>query len=667
MLPRPLARTHGCVRGLFHPHIAHDQRYSTVTAPRRLLRTFDNQTGRNVFYRAAIHPMTAPLTARMIDTVAKADSVAVYDPAGYFTDLAAMHDLGGWKIEGVYVQRIEEVGQDRAGFTARPLTEIADSTASLIFVADFDSERLLSRLGPYRPTATASESLDAIKLGPEWLTHPDRYLEPLNFVSDFLLFRDADGLHTSISTINYWHERGARDTRLWCRLFGADGTVLADWEQTVAHGPCGITLDSAEVRKRFGLPEFTGSLFVHVIGSAAHDTLKYAVDIYDDAGATATATHDSNPWAADYYAGLPAPAAGQRVRLWLQNCYPTPIPAGATQLRPMGGGDFTGVGPEIPPYGTAAIDVAHDFPNTAWPSQFEIQADKYFCRPRYEIESGEGHRSVAHVNVERSDLKAAADLPEATRTIGKGFILCGPLLPVADWSGIVLPTPMATWQQKIALTLRAYDADGALAAEHRLGRQARNAQRPIALDALLAGKRLPSGYGHLELGYDFAAGTEGDGWLHAIFRFDRRDTGRSAETSFGSHIFNVPAVWRNEPNAYLGKPPGLSTRLYLRLPDRPGRAMCHLSYPTSGRWRDLSETDLILYGAAGAEIARRRIHIPCSGSRLVDVAETFDATELKESAGGGYVLIRDTTCRLFGYHLFLGSGGGFALDHMFGF
>ena len=137
-----------------------------MTAPRRLLRTFDNQTGRNVFYRAAIHPMTAPLTARLINTVAEADSVAVYDPAGYFTDLAAMHDLGAWKIEGVYVQRIEEVGQDRAGFPARPLTEIADCSAPLIFVADFDGDRLLSRLGPYRPKAALSQSLDAIRLGP---------------------------------------------------------------------------------------------------------------------------------------------------------------------------------------------------------------------------------------------------------------------------------------------------------------------------------------------------------------------------------------------------------------------------------------------------------------------------------------------------------------------
>jgi hypothetical protein len=33
----------------------------------------------------------------------------------------------------------------------------------------------------------------------------------------------------------------------------------------------------------------------------------------------------------------------------------------------------------------------------------------------------------------------------------------------------------------------------------------------------------------------------------------------------------------------------------------------------------------------------------------------------------GYVLVRDTTCRLFGYHGLMAEGGRFSLDHMFGF
>jgi hypothetical protein len=31
------------------------------------------------------------------------------------------------------------------------------------------------------------------------------------------------------------------------------------------------------------------------------------------------------------------------------------------------------------------------------------------------------------------------------------------------------------------------------------------------------------------------------------------------------------------------------------------------------------------------------------------------------------MLIRDTTCRLFGYHGLMAEGGRFSLDHMFGF
>jgi len=639
-----------------------------VTVNRRALRTFDKKPEPNVFYRAAIHPMTAPLIERLIAKVAAAPSVAVYDPDGYFADLAAMHDLSDWRIEGVYARRLEEVGSDRAGFEAQPLTALAACGAALLFVADFDPEPLLAQLGPYRPPIAAIESLEALKLEPKWLTNPRTYLDRLNFVSDFLFFRDEGGIHTTVSTINYWHGHGAADTMLWCRLFSRDGEALATWEEILPRSASGIVLDSAAIRRRFGLGEFTGSLFVHAIGVAAHDTLKYAVDIHDDAGDTATATHDSNPWPADFYAGLPAPGAGQRVRMWVQNCYPSAIPAGGVGIRPMGEGPFTPVGGEIPPYGSAAIDLGEAFPGIAWPGQFEVRADKYCCRPRYEIETDDGRRSVAHVNVERTDLRPATDLPAATRILGKGFILPGPLLPVKDWSTVVLPTPMATWRGDIALTLRAYDSDGALIAEQALGRRARGDQAPVALDDMLgAAPSLAAGYGHLELGYDFDAGPDGDGWIHAIFRYVRRGTGRSAETSFGSHLFNVPAIWRNEPNSYLGKPPGLSTRLYLRLTDRPGRVFCHLTFPTSGRWRAESDTHLTLHAADGGEIATARIAVPCSGSRLLDMAALFSGGDMRAASGGGYVIIRDTTCRLFGYHMFLAAGGGFALDHMFGF
>ena len=66
--------------------------------------------------------------------------------------------------------------------------------------------------------------------------------------------------------------------RLWLRLFAADGTALATWEQKLPAGPGGFAIDSREVRARFDLPEFTGQLLVHAIGATGHDVVKYALD-----------------------------------------------------------------------------------------------------------------------------------------------------------------------------------------------------------------------------------------------------------------------------------------------------------------------------------------------------------------------------------------------------
>jgi hypothetical protein len=71
----------------------------------------------------------------------------------------------------------------------------------------------------------------------------------------------------------------------------------------------------------------------------------------------------------------------------------------------------------------------------------------------------------------------------------------------------------------------------------------------------------------------------------------------------------------------------------------------------------------------GEEIARRTVTIACSGSFHFRVGQTFTSGEIKEAGRDAYVLIRDTTCRLFGYHGLIrdGANGAFALDHMFGF
>ena len=90
-------------------------------------------------------------------------------------------------------------------------------------------------------------------------------------------------------------------------------------------------------------------------------------------------------------------------------------------------------------------------------------------------------------------------------------------------------------------------------------------------------------------------------------------------------------------------------------------------YPVSGSWRESSSTRLILRAADGAELGERALAVPRSGSRLFRASELFGAEALARAGEGGYALVRDATCRLFGYQGLLGAGGAFSLDHMFGF
>jgi hypothetical protein len=107
--------------------------------------------------------------------------------------------------------------------------------------------------------------------------------------------------------------------------------------------------------------------------------------------------------------------------------------------------------------------------------------------------------------------------------------------------------------------------------------------------------------------------------------------------------------------------------LFLRLGQAPYDTLCHLIYPASRPWSPESATEITLYDGSGAEIARTAIAIPCSGSRLLRYHALFDAPDRERAGASAYAIIRDATCRLFGYHGLLSRGGAFSFDHMFGF
>lgn len=620
------------------------------------IQTFDARAGGNVIYKALAHPLAAEAIARLYARLQ--GPVALYDPDGIADALVAMYP---GPFERLFVHDIAAVGETRGGLTAEALTDIGGSQARTILIAAFDAGRTVARIAHMLPPDATVLTLDDVRLPDEMLTTRARYLDKLNFATNFAFFRDADGMHTRVASANYWARYGASGVRLWLRLFDADGTILASWEQPLPHGAGGFTIESQGIRERFGLSAFTGQLFIHAIGVAGHDVVKYALDTYaSDNGASLSCTHDANAWPSDRFAGLPAPRPDEKVVLWLQNSHAVPIPSGTIALDRMGAEAPVPLKQEIGPFATLAMDVADYLPGLHWPAQIEVRTGRHVVRPRYEVTQDNRVR-IAHVNVERDNLRPDPGIAALPAAMGRGYLLPFPILPRSRFRSIFQPTPMSTAQTNLPLRLDVFDADGTKRAERFLGCLPRDHNLALDMEAFDVEQ------GHAELVYDFRDGGEADGWLHALFRYEERASGHVAESSFGAHIFNTAMSYRDEPQSYSGPPPGLSTTLFLKLGDRRRNSFAALIYPASGPWHPESTTKLVLHDSAGTPIAEAPVVIACSGSAIVWPHLAFDAAELSAAGAGGYVLVRDATCRLFGYHGLMDDAGGFSLDHMFGF
>jgi hypothetical protein len=642
------------------------------------IETFDNVHGGNTLYKALTHPRAATAGRALLSALTRDPPLAIYDPSGAAEAFSEVFCLDGAEIAGVYVQQVSRLGETVIGRTALPVTDLADSPARSVFVAAFDTERMIEQVEPCLPVGARVFSLDAMRIPPDRLTNRRNYLDPLNFATNFAFFRDAGGLHTRLVTRNYWSGYGSGPVTGWMTLFAGDGEVLAEWCEGFGPSASAIIIDSREIRARFRLPEFCGQLFLHIVGAAGHDVVKYALDTFGDASSdddngdrteadfSLSATHDANAWPADRYAGLPAPAPSEQVVLWVQNSHPISVPSCEIGLNPMGDERIVPMTEPIAPFATVALDVGKLLPELAWPAQVEVRAGKHMVRPRYEVVE-RGRRRIAHVNVERADLVPDPTLRGLAQSLGKGYLLPAPILPLSEWGTSVLPTPMAIRQTELPIAVLIYDPEGCEILRHTLSRLPRAHKTALDLDEVPGMENLRESYGHVELVYDFSSGGEADGWLHALFRYRHRRSGHAAETSFGAHVFNTILTYRDEPQSYSGRPPGLSTRLFLRLGGASYDTFCQLIYPASRRWRPMSATEIILHDGHGAEIARTSLEIPCSGSRLWYYREVFDGAARARAGPGAHVVIRDATCRLFGYHGLVGRNGAFSLDHMFGF
>jgi hypothetical protein len=603
------------------------------------IQTFDALKGGNVLYKALAHPLAAEAISRLAARLAEAGSVALFDPEAVAAPLLTMYPA--LPIANLFVQDVRAVGAERAGLVARPMTELAASGARTVLVAGFDAGRVVALLRAILPESMAVLSLDEARLPGTHLTNARRYLDPLNFAMNFAFFRDRDGLSTRLVTANYWAGYGATAVRFWLRLFDGAGRAIAEWEEPAPAGAGGVAFDSRDIRARFGLEAFAGQLFIHAIGVAGHDIVKYALDTIGGGNESSlSCTHDANAWPSDRYAGLPAPRPDERVVLWLQNSHG--------------------------PFASRALDVAELLPDLRWPEQVEVRAGRHMVRPRYEV-TRQGRTRIAHVNVERADLVPDPGIPALPPQMGRGFLLPFPILPRAVYRSIVLPTPMAETERTLPVRLDVFDAEGRLLRQHFMGCLPRDHAAMVDFDDILDADALREVGGHADLVYDFRDGGEADGWLHGLMRYEAREGGHAAETSFGAHIFNTVMTYKGEPQSYSGPPPGLTTRLFLKLGEGGRRSFSHLIYPASGPWHPRSETRLVLHDGEGAVLAEEPLSIARSGSALVRPDLVFASSLLERAGSRGYVLIRDRTCRLFGFHGLLDERGGFSLDHMFGF
>ena len=170
--------------------------------------TFSNVTGGFSFFKAVGHPLTA---RRIPDLLAGLmDPVAIYDPLGLTTPFAEIHSCSGLDLAGVFVQDVERIGETVLGVTTRPVTELADSGARVVFIPAFDAERLADHIRHLLPKDAEIVTLDSVRLDDDMLSAPKLYLDPVNFATNFAFFRDEDGHHTRIVTANYWAGYGAK-------------------------------------------------------------------------------------------------------------------------------------------------------------------------------------------------------------------------------------------------------------------------------------------------------------------------------------------------------------------------------------------------------------------------------------------------------------------------
>ncbi len=397
-------------------------------------------------------------------------------------------------------------------------------------------------------------------------------------------------------------------------------------------GPGGIALDSREVRARFGLPEFTGQLFIHAIGAAGHDVVKYALDTYAPRQRRQPLLHPRRQRLAVRPLCRPARAAAGRAGGAVGAEQPRLADPGRRHgARPHGRRAAGHAGrARSAPSPAAALDVAELLPGLALAG-----ADRVARRPPCRAAALRGDARAA-ARASRMSM-SSAPISRPTRTSRRSANAARPRLSAAVAGAAARPLSHAScsrrrWPRRRP-TCRCGSTcsirDGRKVAEHFLGCLPRDHDLALDLDDLLPAGRCSPRAGMPSWSMISATAAAPMAGCTRSCATRTAPSGHVAETSFGAHIFNTLD--------------DLSRRaaILFRPAARPLDRACSSSSATRSR-AQLRGPDLSGLGALACALARRRC---CCMTAREMIAETRLAHRLlRVGAGVGRTGCSATTC-----------------------
>ena len=225
--------------------------------------TFSNAAGiGSAFFKAVGHPLCRPAAEAILARLQSAKRPAAYDPQNTLAPFIAVNGSDSVpKFAAVYAQNIAQIGKTIANHPARPITALTADNPDILLLPVFDAKILLAHIAHLIPDGCEVITLDEMRLPEKFLADRRRYLNPLNFATNLLFFRERPGAHTRLTTANYWSAYGATSPFVWGRLFGENGDILADFEKPLGGANHRFSLDSQELKREFNLPDFCGQVF----------------------------------------------------------------------------------------------------------------------------------------------------------------------------------------------------------------------------------------------------------------------------------------------------------------------------------------------------------------------------------------------------------------------